>query len=98
MEFMVELPERALLARTWSPRVGEAVPALIAAGASSLQAPKSATVGTSPSAVRVAASETRRGRARVTATLDCRDMPYSFPDHPTRGNKSRHPYPVVTRQ
>src|SRR5881296_795485 len=98
MEFIVMLPARALLARTWSPTIGEAVPALIAAGASSLQAAKSATVGTSPSAVRVAASETRRVRARVTATLDCRAMSYSFQEHPQKGNESRHPYRVVTRQ
>src|SRR2546426_8867229 len=98
MEFIVMLPARALSARTWSPTIGEAVPALIAAGASSLQAAKSATVGTSPSAVRVAASETRRVRARVTATLDCRAMSYSFQEHPQKGNKSRCPYRVVTRQ
>src|SRR5438132_6264208 len=98
MEFIVMLPARALSARTWSPMGGEAVPALIAWGASSLQAVKSATVGTSPSAVREAASETRRVRARVTTTLSCRAMAYSFQEHPKKGNKSRHPYRVVTRQ
>src|SRR3989454_9487112 len=98
MEFIVMLPARALSARTWSPMIGEAVPALSASGASSLQAAKSATVGTSPSAVRVAAGETRRVRARVTTTLDCRAMSYSFQEHPQKGNESRHPYRVVTRQ
>src|SRR2546426_10841821 len=81
MEFIVMLPARALLARTWSPTIGEAVPAFVAAGASSLQAAKAATGGTSPSAVRVAASETRRGRGGGTAPLDCRGMSYSFPEH-----------------
>src|SRR5256886_112401 len=98
MEFIVMLPARALLARAWSPTIGEAGPALIAAGASSLQAAKWARVGPSPSAVRVAASERRRVRARVTATLDCRAMSYSFQEHPQKGNKSRRPYRVVTRQ
>src|SRR5207247_5530846 len=50
--------------------IGEADPALAASGASALQAAKSAAVGTSPWAVRVAASQTRRVRAKaITASM-----------------------------
>src|SRR5439155_4603925 len=58
----------------------------------------SATVGISPSVVCVVVSEMRRVRVRVIAILDCRAMSYSFQEHPKKGNKSRHPYRVVTRQ
>src|SRR2546421_1848900 len=78
MEFIVMAPTRAVSARTWSPMIGEAVPALTASGASSLQTAKSAAVGISPSAARVAASETRRIRARALTTLYCIAMSYSF--------------------
>src|SRR2546422_4005408 len=37
MEFIVMAPTRAVSARTWSPMIGEAVPALTASGASSLR-------------------------------------------------------------
>src|SRR5439155_1105451 len=98
MEFVVMAPVRAVSARTWSPMVGETVPALTASGASSLQAAKSAAVGTWPSAVRVAASETRRIRARAITTLYCTAMSYSFQERPKKRNKPGHPYRVVTRQ
>src|SRR5947199_8405613 len=65
MEVIVMLPARALLARTWSPRVGEAVPALIDAGASSLQAAMAAPVGSSRCAALGAAGEAGLVRARV---------------------------------
>src|SRR2546425_8737119 len=63
MEFIVMLPARALLARTWSPTIGEAVPALIDAGASSLQEAKSATGGNSPAAILLAAYANKRATA-----------------------------------
>ena len=69
-------PARAFSARTWSPRIGVAVPALTASGACSLQEAKAAVV-TSASAARVAATETRSMR-RAILTLYGLRMSYSF--------------------
>src|SRR5437879_3560954 len=101
MAFVVMAPARAVSARTWSPMVGETIPALTASGASSLQAAKSAAVGTWPSAVRVAASETsetKRIRARAITTLYGMAMSYSFQERPKKRNQPGRPYRVVTRQ
>src|SRR5438132_4420237 len=100
-EFIVMAPSRARSARTWSPVVGEKVPALTAPGACSLQTAKSAAVGTWPSAVRVAASqtsETKRIRARAITTLYGMAMSYSFQERPKKRNQPGRSYRVVTRQ
>src|SRR3989441_9595669 len=75
-ECVVMAPARAFAARTWSPRIGVAVPALTASGACSLQEAKAAVV-TSASAARVAATETRSMR-RAILTLYGLRMSYSF--------------------
>src|SRR5256885_14945588 len=62
MEFIVMLPARALSARAWSPLIGEAGPALIASGASSLQAAEAATGGGPPSGPPAAARGARGGQ------------------------------------
>src|SRR2546427_10473751 len=98
MQFIVVLPARALSARAWSPMIGEAVPSLIASGASSLQAAKSATVGASPSALRVAAGETRRGRGSAPLQLYCRAHWESLRKHPQKRKQARDPHLLVTRQ
>src|SRR2546428_8493862 len=71
MEFIVMAPTRAVSARTWSPMIGEAVPALTASGAFSVQTAHAVAGGILPAVARPAGNETRRLRACALTTFYC---------------------------